>query len=63
MYDRWTATELLTSSVGQWEPTYDLERWRQSGTLSLFVQRVGQGDAESLEDVAPQSVRVLDWSP
>jgi len=60
---RWATTELLTSSVGQWEPTYDLERWRRAGTLSLFVQRVGQGDAESLEDVAPQPVHVLDWSP
>jgi hypothetical protein len=61
--ERWTVTELMTSSVGQWEPTYDLERWRASGTLSLFVQRVGQGDGERLEDLAPQPVRVLDWSP
>ena len=59
----WTTTELSTTPVGQWEPTYDLERWRRSNTLSLFVQRVGQGDGESLEDVAPQPVRVLDWSP
>jgi hypothetical protein len=62
-HERWTLRELMTSSVGQWEPTYDLARWRRHGTLSLFVQRVGQGDAESLEDVAPQPVRVLDWTP
>lgn len=59
----WTVGELLGSSLGQWEPTYDLARWRRNGTLSLFVQRVGQGDGESLEDVAPQLVRVLDWTP
>jgi len=60
---RWTIGELLASSVGQWEPTYDLERWRRSGVLSLFVQRVGQGDGERLEDMAPQVVSILDWSP
>ncbi len=61
--ERWSLTDLMSSSVGQWEPTYDLDRWRASGTLSLFVQRVGQGDGERLEDVPPQPVRVLDWSP
>ncbi|HKP15597.1 MAG TPA: BNR repeat-containing protein [Gemmatimonadaceae bacterium] len=60
---RWTTGDLLGSSVGQWEPTYDLERWRRSGMLSLFVQRVGQGDGERLEDIAPQMVSVLDWNP
>ena len=59
----WTTEELLETSVGQWEPTYDLERWRRSGILSLFVQRVGQGDGERLEDIAPQRASVLDWSP
>ena len=61
--ERWTVAELMASPVGQWEPTYDLDRWRASGVLSLFVQRVGQGDGERLEDVGPQPVRVLDWSP
>ena len=60
---RWTVRELWTSPVGQWEPTYDLDRWRRDGRLSLFVQRVGQGDAESLEDVPAQPVLVLDWTP
>jgi hypothetical protein len=62
-HERWTLQELLASPVGQWEPTYDLARWREHGTLSLFVQRVGQGDGEALEDVVPQPVRVLDWTP
>jgi hypothetical protein len=60
---RWTLAELLSSSVGQWEPTYDLGRWRRTGRLSLYVQRVGQGDAESLENVAPQTVSILEWTP
>ena len=61
--ERWTLTELTRASVGQWEPTYDIDRWRASGTLSLFVQRVGQGDGETLEQIAPQPVRVLEWTP
>jgi hypothetical protein len=60
---RWSLTELLASSVGQWEPTYDSEVWRASGRLALQVQRVGQGDGESLEDVAPQMVSILEWTP
>jgi hypothetical protein len=60
---RWTLTELLASPVGQWEPTHDADLWRLRGRLSLFVQRVGQGDGEKLEDVAPQPVTILDWIP
>jgi hypothetical protein len=59
----WTVRDLWPTSVGQWEPTYDIDRWRREGRLSLFVQRVGQGDGESLEEVPPQPVSVLDWSP
>jgi hypothetical protein len=61
--ERWTLRELWPSPVGQWEPTYDIDRWRREGRLSLFVQRVGQGDGESLEDVPAQPVSVLDWTP
>ena len=60
---QWSLSELLASPVGQWEPTHDIDRWRASRQLSLFVQRVGQGDGEALEDVAPQPVSVLDWQP
>jgi hypothetical protein len=60
---RWIFTELLAESVGQWEPTHDPERWRANGRLALQVQRVGQGDGESLEDIAPQPVSILEWTP
>ena len=60
---RWTVDELWRSPVGQWEPTYDIDRWRRDGRLSLFVQRVGQGDGERLEDIAAQTVSVVDWNP
>jgi hypothetical protein len=60
---RWTVAEIWRTPVGQWEPTYDLDRWRRERRLSLFVQRVGQGDGERLEDMTAQTVSVVDWSP
>ena len=60
---RWSLSTLLATSVGQWEPTYDPELWRASERLALQVQRVGQGDGESLENVAPQMVSILEWTP
>ncbi len=59
----WRVVDLTDTSVGQWEPTYDVALWRARGVLHVFAQRVGQGDAETLEDVAPQMISVLEWRP
>lgn len=59
----WTTVDLLQQRVGAWEPTFDANLWAQKGQLNLFVQRVGQGDAETLENVPPQDVSVLEWTP
>ncbi|WP_335340916.1 BNR repeat-containing protein [Hymenobacter sedentarius] len=61
--NQWTTTDLTTISVGSWEPSYDTERWKKQGVLSLFVQRTGQGDGETLEKLAPQPVYILEWNP
>ena len=61
--NQWTATDLTTNTVGNWEPSYDTERWKSTGILSLFVQRTGQGDGETLENLAPQPVYILEWKP
>jgi hypothetical protein len=61
--DQWTTASLWPFAMGQWEPTYDLDRWQRERRLSLFVQRVGQGDGEALEDIGPQRASVLDWTP
>jgi hypothetical protein len=49
--------------VGSWEPSYDTERWKKDRVLHLFVQRTGQGDGETLEELAPQPVYILEWKP
>ncbi len=63
MRTQWSVRTLSAAPVGQWEPTYDPVAWSRFGRLSLFVQRVGQGDGETLENVPAQMVTVLDWIP
>jgi hypothetical protein len=58
---RWLIEDLTTESVGMWEPTMDQSLWATRQQLHLFVQRVGQGEAETLEAIAPQMVSVLEW--
>ncbi|WP_341537789.1 BNR-4 repeat-containing protein [Hymenobacter edaphi] len=60
---QWRVTDLTTSSVGNWEPSYDTERWQRDGVLSLFVQRTGQGDGERLENLPAQPVYIKEWQP
>jgi BNR repeat-containing family member len=52
----WDATQ---TSVGSWEPTYDIAYWNKKRQLHLFVQYTVQQDAEGKADVLPQPVYVL----
>jgi hypothetical protein len=61
--NQWTITDLTTTSVGNWEPSYDTERWKAEGVLNLFVQRTGQGDGETLENLPAQPVYIMEWQP
>ncbi|HEY4112050.1 M20/M25/M40 family metallo-hydrolase, partial [Puia sp.] len=54
---------LSTDSYANWEPTYDQQLWAASHELNLFVQRVGQGDGETLENLPAQPISVLEWQP
>ena len=57
----WDLRDLTETPVGMWEPTYDPAVWAAKHELHLFVQNVGQGDAESLEELPPQMISVLEW--
>jgi hypothetical protein len=59
----WVIQDLTESPVGMWEPTYDQMVWNQKKQIHLLVQEVGQGDAEGLENIAPQMVSILEWTP
>jgi hypothetical protein len=60
---QWQVRDLTDFSVGFWEPTYDHARWQHDGVLDLFVQNCGQGDAETLQAVEPQTAYVLEFKP
>jgi len=60
---QWQVRDLTDFSVQFWEPAYDHARWQQDGVLDLFVQRSGQGDAETLQAVEPQTAHVLEFKP
>lgn len=56
---KWSNIDLTSGSVGDWEPTYDTERWKNERLLDIFVQRTGQGDGEKQVDLAPQPIVIL----
>jgi len=58
----WQIRQIYTPSVGLWEPVWDATAWRRHHRLDLLVERVGQGQGETLEELPAQPVRVLDWS-
>lgn len=56
----WQTKTLTNFPVGMWEPTYDTGLWKTTGKLNLFIQNVGQGDSETLENLPPQIVSILE---
>ncbi|MDR3340379.1 MAG: BNR repeat-containing protein [Candidatus Symbiothrix sp.] len=60
LHNHWEITDLASCSVGEWEPTYDTELWKDRQLLQLFVQKVQQGDGEQTSDLEAQPISVLD---
>ncbi len=59
----WTTKNITTTSLDNWESSYDTELWKQSKKLHIFIQKAGQGDGEKLENIAPQPVYILEYKP
>jgi hypothetical protein len=60
---KWLIKDLTTVSVGNWEPTYDTELWKDKKILDLFVQKTIQVDGEGQANAGPQPVQVIEWKP
>ena len=58
--DKWFTSLVSDFPVNSWEPTYDSELWKERKALSIFVQNVGQGESETLEEMHSQPVYILD---
>jgi YD repeat-containing protein len=61
-YDHWQTLDVIPGPLGDWEPTYDLARWRRDGVLSLFVLPVHQGNNETVTSFPPQTAQVVELS-
>jgi hypothetical protein len=59
----WAIEDITQEAVGMWEPTLDQMLWNQQKKIHLLVQNVGQGQGETLEDIPPQMVSILEWLP
>ena len=55
----WQLKDVSPFTVGQWEPNFDKELWKQKKELHIFSQNVSQADGEGLAKVAPQPVQVI----
>jgi hypothetical protein len=60
---QWRTRILHSQNMGRWEPSCDSNRWRMARVLHLYVQTVGQGQAETLENLDAQMVSILEWTP
>lgn len=56
----WKITDLTTTSLGQWEPNYDLTLWKKSRKLHIFLQEVTQIDGEGVANIQPTMIRILE---
>lgn len=59
---KWKVSDLDQTSLGNWEPTYDTELWKEKSVLDLFIQKVIQADAEGNSKTPPQAIKVLEWN-
>jgi hypothetical protein len=57
---QWKIQDLSRVSVGQWEPNFDKELWRDKKQLHIFSQNVTQADGEGLSKADPQPVQILE---
>lgn len=53
---------LTNQNLGDWEPSYDTERWKREKVISLFTQEVIQKDGEGLQPTAPTAIEIVDVS-
>ncbi|MDR2805632.1 MAG: BNR repeat-containing protein [Dysgonamonadaceae bacterium] len=58
--NQWRINDITSYSVGDWEPTYDTELWKEKNKLHLFVQKVQQGDGEQNSELEAQPISIAE---
>lgn len=62
-YTEWKHFSLADINLLQWEPNYDILRWKRDGILNLFLLPADQGNHETTTEQEPQMASVLEWKP
>ncbi|MFV8467295.1 BNR repeat-containing protein [Flavobacterium sp. LB1P62] len=58
--ENWKTVDLTNTSVGQWEPNYDISLWQKKNKLHIFSQNVTQIDGEGLAKIPPSMISVIE---
>ncbi len=56
----WEVIDLSNTSVGQWEPNYDINLWKTEQKLHIFYQDVTQIDGEGIANTSASAVKILE---
>ena len=56
----WKVTDLTSTSIGEWEPNYDISLWEKQKKLHIFLQNVNQVDGEGLAKSEPTMIQILE---
>src|SRR5690606_3494197 len=63
-YLDWSFTDILEESVGDWEPTCDINRWYREQVLDLLIQKCQVGYPRPVDPgPPPEPLWVLSWRP
>jgi hypothetical protein len=57
---KWQLDDVSRLTVGQWEPNFDKELWKEKQELHIFSQNVNQADGEGLVNANPEPVQILE---
>lgn len=55
-FTNWQTEEITSTSLMEWEPSYDTELWKNGKILHLYIQKVEQVDSEGQGTLEPQDV-------
>lgn len=58
-FSKWEKYEMTLFELGAWEPSYDYQLWKEKQLLHIFVQKTAQGDHETVSELEPQMVYLM----
>ena len=56
----WKKHYLTAFEVGAWEPSYDYQLWKDKQLLHIFVQNTAQGAHETISELDPQMIYLME---